>query len=54
MSLDYDWGYARACSHQNTFAPQSLFFVSVKFNGDHVTAYTDEVKSGHPHIWDIT
>ena len=27
-------------------------FVSVKFNGDHKTAYTDEVKFGHPHFWD--
>ena len=27
---------------------QSLFFVSVEFNGDHKTAYGDEVKSGHP------
>ena len=32
---------------------QSLFFVSVKFHGDHNTAYNDEVKSGHPQFWDI-
>ena len=24
--------------------------VSVKFNGDHKTAYRDEVKSGHPQL----
>ena len=30
------------------FAPQSLFVVSVEFNGD---CYEDEVKCGRPQFW---
>ena len=30
--------------------PFCLVFVSIKFNGDHTTAYKDEVKSGHPQF----
>ena len=26
-------------------------FVFIKFNGDHMTTYNDEVKSGHPQFW---
>ena len=33
------------------FCSNKAFFVSVKFNEDHKTAYIDEAKSGHPQFW---
>ena len=32
------------------FCPQT-YFVPVEFHGDHMTAYKDKVKSGHPQFW---
>ena len=29
---------------------KKFIFVSVKFHGDHKTAYKDDVESGHPHF----
>ena len=33
---------------------KTSFFVSIKFNGDHTTAYKDTVKFGHPFLGVLT